>query len=174
MAYASISFLDAIYTEKTHNIIFPLKTKPLNNSDGIYKIYVWRNRNKGSQAVFGRNRGGGKRKHAAIDLYTNKMEPIYAICDGSVIDVKDFYNKTHQISIKHNTRYGRYFIIRYGEVDPATVKVKIGDKVIQNQLIGYTGLLLEENGTHTQVISGKIIYMLHFEYFTDGNDTKRY
>ncbi|HHR6079224.1 TPA: glycoside hydrolase family protein [Providencia alcalifaciens] len=165
-------FLDAIHTEKTHNIIFPLKTKPLNNPDGIYKAYNWRDRNKGSQAVFGRNRNSGGRKHAAIDLYTERMAPVNAICDGEVFMVWPFYFETNEISVKHHTRDGRKFIIRYGEVDPATIQVKIGDKVKQGQLLGHTGLLINDKGKHPEVVKGKTIYMLHFEYFTDSDDIK--
>ncbi|MEK2485283.1 peptidoglycan DD-metalloendopeptidase family protein [Providencia stuartii] len=166
-------FLDAINTEKTHNIIFPLRTKPLNNPDGDFKAYNWRDRNKGNQTVFGRNRNGGRRKHAAIDLYTKAEEPIVAICEGKVIGITSFYKKTDQITIQHKTKDGREFIIRYGEVSPKKnlILVKKGDVVKQGQVIGHTGLLREKNDDPSMIINKTIIYMLHFEYYTDSSDT---
>ncbi|WP_369310166.1 peptidoglycan DD-metalloendopeptidase family protein [Providencia rettgeri] len=163
-------FLDAINTEKTHNIIFPLQTKPLNDIDGVYKYYYWRNRNKGNQTVFGTNRPNN-RKHAAIDLYTAPNAPVQAICDGKVFEVRSFYCETHQISVQHHTKDGRCFIIRYGEVNPESIEVKVGDNVNQGDILGYTGYLIK-NGKHLEVVKGKTIYMLHFEYFTDGENIK--
>ncbi|EOD6327545.1 peptidoglycan DD-metalloendopeptidase family protein [Providencia stuartii] len=170
-------FLDAINTEKTHNIIFPLRTKPLNNPDGDFKAYNWRDRNKGNQTVFGRNRNGGRRKHAAIDLYTYPYQPIYAISDGVIFDISNFYSYTDQISIKHKTVDGREFIARYGEVDSNTVDVKVGQKVKQGQFLAKTGKLLTVNKKTKKLepemlIDGVVVFMLHFEYYTDGSNTK--
>ncbi|TEA26301.1 M23 family metallopeptidase [Candidatus Schmidhempelia bombi] len=176
------------FNENSPEIIFPLKTKPINNFDMRFgKNFNWTKNN--NQTMFGWNRSGGKRKHAGRDLYTEPETEIVAICDGVVLDVSPFYCKTHQITIKHKTNSGRQFIIRYGEVDKKSIKVEVGDVLKQGTVLAKTGLLLEElepgeKSNYTQiikvngieqkfkpvlVINGKIIYMLHLEYYSGAN-----
>ncbi|WP_245596269.1 hypothetical protein [Helicobacter rodentium] len=61
--------------ENLKEIIFPLKVKPLNDK-GL--PYDWSIKNptdiKATQTIYGRNRQGGKRKHAGRDLYTDFFE----------------------------------------------------------------------------------------------------
>lgn len=113
-------------------------------------------------------RSGGTRKHAARDLYTEPYTEIVAISDGVILQVAPFYSQTDQITIKHETWSGRQFIIRYGEVDhDSAKKLKVGDFVKQGTVIAKTGKLLKD-GKPELVINGKVIYMLHLEYYS-GN-----
>lgn len=170
-------FLDSINTEKNYSVTFPLHVKPENNPDKKWNIRNWQDRKLGNMTVFGRNRSGGDRKHAAVDLYTNPYEPIYAISDGVVFDISSFYSHTDQISIQHKTTDGREFIVRYGEVDSSTVDVKVGQKVKQGQFLAKTGKLLKENKKTKKLepemfMDGVVVFMLHFEYYTNGANTK--
>ncbi|WP_257638034.1 M23 family metallopeptidase [Campylobacter concisus] len=161
-------------------IVFPLKIKPLNDRDMEYDWTLMLGDKGESQAIFGRNRNNGKRQHAARDLYTDmpfkknvdiktfKSDvEIVSIADGEVIKTGNFYCKTDHITIQYDTVEFGSFIIRYGEVDPSRVKVKAGDMVRKGQVIGYSGLMID-NGDHPNIVDKKIVTMLHFEYFTNG------
>jgi murein DD-endopeptidase MepM/ murein hydrolase activator NlpD len=156
-------------------IIFPLKVKPINNFDMQFgKRFNWTKND--NQTMFGSNRSGGKRKHAGRDLYTEPYTEIVAVCDGVVLDIRNFYCQTHQITVKHHTNSGREFIIRYGEVDKSSItNIKVGDFVKQGTVLAKTGQLLNDNGTPVMVLSGKIIFMLHLEYYSgkSGFDLKK-
>lgn len=145
-----------------NEIIFPLKVKPLNDKGLSYDWTIKNPTDKNAtQAVYGWNRNGGKRKYAARDLYTNPLIEVIAIADGKVLEQKEFYEGTYQVTVLHETsKYGK-FIIRYGELDKNSILVKSGDIIKQGQVLGKTGKM---NGIKN--------YMLHFEYFTDGNDIK--
>ncbi|TEA26325.1 M23 family metallopeptidase [Candidatus Schmidhempelia bombi str. Bimp] len=182
------------FNENSPEIIFPLKVKPINNYDKQFgKNFNWTKNN--NQTMFGWRRSGG-RKHAARDLYTEPETEIVAISDGIVLEISNFYSQTYQITIKHETKSGQQFIIRYGEVDKESVKVEVGDVVKQGTIIAKTGLLLKElkkgeKSSHIVeikispkitkryrpelIIDGKIIYMLHLEYYsgTTGLDLKK-
>ncbi|TQR51993.1 hypothetical protein DMC01_12610 [Campylobacter troglodytis] len=160
--------------------MFPLKVKPLNDK-GL--PYDWSIKNltdkNASQTIYGRNRQNG-RKHAGRDLYTDFFErnikspqsniEIVAIANGIVLSVGGFYYDTYQITILHETsKYGK-FIIRYGELDAKRLLVKVGNSIKQGQIIGYAGLLLK-NKAHPNIVPNKQVIILHFEYFTNGNDT---
>ena len=148
-------------------IIFPLKSKPINNFDQRFGAnYNWTKNN--NQTGFGTVRSKGIRKHAARDLYTKPYTEIVAICDGTVLRVAEFYCKTNQITVKHKTKSGRQFIIRYGEVDPESIKVKEGEFVKQGTVLAKTGFLQEKYTKKPKVVkNGTIIYMLHFEYYSN-------
>ena len=148
-------------------IIFPLKSKPINNFDQRFGAnYNWTKNN--NQTGFGTVRDKGIRKHAARDLYTKPYTEIVAICDGTVLRVAEFYCKTNQITVKHKTKSGRQFIIRYGEVDPESIKVKEGEFVKQGTVLAKTGFLQEKYTKKPKVVkNGTIIYMLHFEYYSN-------
>lgn len=148
-------------------IIFPLKSKPINNFDQRFGAnYNWTKNN--NQTGFGTVRSKGIRKHAARDLYTKPYTEIVAICDGTVLQTSEFYSKTNQITVKHKTKSGRQFIIRYGEVDPKSIKVKQGDFVKQGTVLAKTGFLHNKETKKPEVVkNGTIIYMLHFEYYSN-------
>nr|WP_237399229.1 M23 family metallopeptidase [Gilliamella sp. Pas-s27] len=124
--------------------------------------------------MFGANRSGGKRKHAGRDLYTEPYTEIVAVCDGVVLQISGFYSETDQITIRHKTSSGRQFIIRYGEVDHDSIKVKVGDVVKQGTVLAKTGKLIKA-GKPEVVKNGKVIYMLHLEYYSGkgGLDLKK-
>ncbi len=143
-------------------IIFPLLVKPENDKENKWgKDYYWAANQGDNQAAFNSNRGGGKRKHAGRDLYTLPETQIVAICKGEVLEVKSFYAQTDQVTILHETNDGRKFIIRYGELAPDSITVKVGDEVRQKQPLGVTGKLVG-----ITVIRGENVYMIHFEHFT--------
>lgn len=163
------------------SIIFPFKVKPINDIGGELSNYYWGaklNDTNASMAIFGRNRSGN-RKHAGRDLYSNckpvsKAESgfeVVAIAPGKVIASQGFYLQTNQVSIWHKTDDGREFVIRYGELDPKSITLKVGDPVKQGQILGKTGVMKNKNGPAAIPIAGKRAHnvsMLHFEYFT-GN-----
>ena len=166
-----------------NEIVFPLKIKPLNDKGMKYDWTLMLGDTGESQAIFNWDRLGG-RKHAARDLYTNRIAKtnanelaftsnveIVSIADGEVIQTGPFYYKTNHITIQYDTVEFGSFIIRYGEVDPSRVKVKVGDKVRKGQIIGYAGFMIN-NGKHPYIVNKKIVTMLHFEYFTNGANTK--
>lgn len=158
--------------KKDKLIIFPLLVKPENDDMKKWgKARNWATQPGNNMATYNAGRSGTTRKHAGRDLYTNPLETVVAIADGEVLEVRDFYCETHQVSIRHTLKDGRDFIIRYGELDPKSIKVKKGDKVVQKQELGKTGKLLKYiKKTHEYVplmkLNGETIYMLHFEYFT--------
>ncbi len=172
-----VAFVEHLQSSVSGQIIFPLKVKPKNDKEGVWKNYYWAASLKdsnASQAIFGRNRSGGARKHAARDLYTEPLTEIVAICDGEVKSISTYYYGTWQITIKHETNDGRKFFIRYGEVDPKSIVVKVGDKVKQGNTIAKTGLMINpKTNQHPSIISGQTVYMIHFEYYTgsDGLET---
>ena len=157
----SVVKLEVEYEER-NEIVFPLKVKPLNDKGLPYDWTIKNPTDKNAtQTIYGRSRSGGTRKHAARDLYTNPLTEVIAIADGKVLEQKEFYEGTYQVTILHETtKYGK-FIIRYGELDKNSIFVKSGDIIKQGQVLGKTGKM---NGIKN--------YMLHFEYFTDGNDIK--
>ncbi|WP_187424565.1 M23 family metallopeptidase, partial [Campylobacter concisus] len=155
--------------EEDNEIIFPLKVKPLNDKDGIHSRYYWASAPGAHQASFGSGRSGGKRRHAGRDLYTLANAEIVAIADGVVLNTSFFYCKTNQVTVMHYFK-GRKIIIRYGEL--VNIPVKAGDRVKKGQFLGQTGKLLNDRNQHINVVSGYTIYMIHFEYYTDGNNTK--
>ncbi|WP_204306595.1 hypothetical protein, partial [Klebsiella pneumoniae] len=90
---------------------------PKNDINGVWKNYYWAaslSDSNASQAIFGRNRSGGSRKHAARDLYTDPSTEIVAVCDGTVKSITAYYMGTSQITIEHKTNDNRRFFARYG------------------------------------------------------------
>ncbi|EJX0634469.1 peptidoglycan DD-metalloendopeptidase family protein, partial [Salmonella enterica] len=164
-----VIFLDAIKLERDKEVIFPLTVKPENDPGHIWSYYDWRNLHQSNMAAYGTNRNSGARKHAARDLYTKPYENVVAICDGIVLDSRGFYCRTNQVTIKHQTKDGRSFLVRYGELAPNSIQVRINDNVKQGQLIGKTGKLLKKNGSPEVVRNGRIVFMLHFELYSGKN-----
>ncbi|WP_145579715.1 glycoside hydrolase family protein [Yersinia vastinensis] len=170
-----VVFLSSLNQKKSKSIIFPLKVKPKNDINGVWKNYYWAaaltDRNA-SQAIFGRNRSNGTRKHAARDLYTEPLIEVVAICNGQVKSISHYYYGTWQITMEHETDDGRRFFVRYGEVDYNSILVRVGDNVRQGATLAKTGLMINPNtGQHPNIISGQTVYMLHFEYYSGGDTT---
>ncbi|CAH0266509.1 M23 family metallopeptidase [Chryseobacterium sp. Bi04] len=137
---------------KNKYIIFPLRAKPRNDVNGANKKDYWAENNN-NQTNFGYSRG--TRKHAARDLETESNETVVAIAEGVVLEAQAFYRGTHQVTVHHKVPDGREFIVRYGELDPNSLKVSKGDEVIKNQELGKTGKM-----------TGISRYMVHFELYT--------
>ena len=154
-------------------IIFPVKVRPLNDEGSVYGTaacnYTW-SKPLGSpgsqQARFGANRGGGSRKHAARDLYLHRYTDIIAIAPGVVMKCEPFYCQTNQISIHHTTIDGRQFIALYGEVDPDSINVRVGDHVAQGDVLGKSGVLMKPGGIPLHVVGNQNVSMLHFEAYS--------
>ncbi|WP_231889184.1 glycoside hydrolase family protein [Mangrovibacter phragmitis] len=170
-----VVFLDAISQTKKKEIIFPFKVKPKNDIEGVWKQYYWAaslSDSNASQAIFGRNRSGGSRKHAARDLYSEPLTEIVAISQGIVRSISTYYMGTWQITVEHTTADGRHFYIRYGEVDHSSIVVSNGEQVQQGAVLAKTGLMINSaTGQPPGIIPGQTVYMLHFEYYPGNNDT---
>lgn len=156
--------------------IFPLKMEPVNSrNNSKYSLYAWdKEETEGLvQTMFGSNRSGG-RKHGGIDLYTGESTSgeVVAIADGEVLDTDLFYNQTNHITIYHEIN-GKPYIVRYGELVPASITFKKGDMVTQGEKLGETGVLIKDSGSIMELdfYAEKIgsfssqMRMLHFEVF---------
>ena len=149
-------------------IIFPLLVKPNNDIEKLHCKYYWGAPQKSNQAAFNSNRSNGKRKHAGRDLYTDPFTTIVAICDGVVLEItNNFVDGTGAITILHEVKDGRRFIVRYGEVENSHILVKKGQSVEQGQELAKTGWL---RTLYKKVVPGYDIYMLHFELYTGKID----
>ncbi|HGS6999974.1 TPA: hypothetical protein ACMEWZ_005997, partial [Klebsiella pneumoniae] len=99
-----VIFLSALSQVQKKNIIFPLKVKPKNDVEGVWKRYYWAaalTDANASQAIFGRDRSGGARKHAARDLYTDPSTEIVAVSNGVVKNISHYYYGTWQVTVEH-------------------------------------------------------------------------
>ena len=146
-----LSFIDKKKTVKLQHggLLFPFHTMPQNHPDSYknikYKYYDYTFHEKNA-ATFGYRRNPGMRLHAARDLYYNAGEPIFAITDGVVKRIADFYYDTWVIEIEHEYNYikGYKLMVRYGEVKKETsILVKVGDTVERGQKIAEIGLLYD-------------------------------
>lgn len=86
---------------------------------------------------FKAGRRGGKRHHAACDLYRYKNEPILSLAPGVVVrDRYYFYQGTYALEIMHSGG----FIARYGEINGRAAQgIEKGTEVTMSQRIGYMG-----------------------------------
>lgn len=102
---------------------------------------------------FEANRSGGRRKHAACDLYRFINEPAVAIASGTVIsNLYYFYQGTYAVEIEHPGGY----IARYGEITGRRATgIRPGLEVTKGQRVGFIG----------RVNSGCCRPMLHFELY---------
>ncbi len=190
-------FSSKLYAEDcVRPIIFPLLSKPVNDSGQQYDNYNWRSPHGLNQAgyksyrirVNSRKNIIKKSFHASRDLYTDVYNDngkydflksknyVVSVSPGKVLEVEYFYAGTYKVTISHTTCDGRKFLVRYGEMDPKTIKVKAGDNIKQGQVIGRPGFLSKKdkynNTVPLTVIADKVVFMLHFEYFTHPYLTK--
>lgn len=99
---------------------------------------------------FGANRSGGRRKHAAVDLYAPVGSPVCAVEDGTVVEAGAFYLGTWAVVVRHAG-----FVARYGEVQPRLAPgITAGASVKAGDVLGYVGRM-----------NGLNISMLHFEMY---------
>lgn len=103
---------------------------------------------------FKAGRGGGKRLHAACDLYRVHGEQAVSLTEGKVVrGLYSFYQGTYALEVQ----YPGGFIARYGELTGKVVKnASTGAKVTRGQTLGYIGT----------VNSGCCAPMLHFEIYS--------
>lgn len=177
-------------------VIFPLLSKPINDTGQEYDNYDWRSKLGENQAVYKsyRIRQSSAKNitkksfHAARDLYTDvyngkgnynllkSRNYVRAVSDGKVLEVEYFYAGTYKVTVLHNTCDGRSFVIRYGELDPESIKVSVGQDILQGQILGRPGFLSKkdkkQNRVPINVILDKVVFMLHFEYFSKGEVTE--
>ncbi|MGY3793352.1 M23 family metallopeptidase [Aquimarina sp. 433] len=163
---------------KTPELLFPFRSIPQNYPGNYktkrYKDYDYTMHEKNA-ATFGFPRGSN-RIHAARDLYSKVNEHIYAIGDGVVKASENFYMNTDVIVIEHDYEYvkGYNMVVRYGEVDKNTIKVKVGDRVKRGQKIAEVGQLIRSDGTNFQQPSGENRGMLHIEFYTGEEKEKTF
>ena len=97
---------------------------------------------------------GGVLKHAACDLIAPPGTPVLAVADGFVRDAPyAFYPKegpliTYAFSIQHTG-----FVARYCEIDKK-VDVKVGDYVLEGQVIAYIGDQPGHDMLHLEIYDG--------------------
>ena len=174
-------------------VIFPLISKPVNDMGQEYDNYDWRLQHGINQAVYKSYRIREyssenitkKAFHAARDLYTDVYNDkgsynllksknyVVAVSEGKVLEVGYFYAGTYKVTVQHTTCDGKSFIVRYGELDPKSIKIKVGENVKQGQVLGRPGFLSKmdknKNVIPLEVILDKVVFMIHFEYFTNGS-----
>ena len=158
---------------KTPYLIFPLKNKPLNYESTDFENYDFTEDQGDTMATYNANRSGS-RKHAARDLYTEALTEVVAMTKGRVLRVAYFYSGTYQVTIEHFYQHkeGYNLVLRYGEMDKDTIKVKVGDIVEQGDILGKTGKLMKSASVPRLSLKNKItnksqvIYMLHLEAYT--------
>ena len=107
---------------------------------------------KTGMRAFGANRSGGKRKHAAVDLYAPKGTAIRAIGDGKVIRDYPFYLGTRALEVDHGD-----LLVRYGEISHVGPGINPGAVVKRGQTIGFVGEMVFK--------SGNKMSMLHIELY---------
>ncbi|WP_452219925.1 M23 family metallopeptidase, partial [Lacinutrix salivirga] len=163
---------------ETPGLLFPFKVIPQNYPGNYktkqYKDYDYTVHEKNA-ATFGYTRGTN-RIHAARDLYTDVNESIYAIADGIVKASENFYMDTDVLVIEHYYEHvkGNNIVVRYGEIDKNTIKVKVGDKVTRGQKIAEVGQLIRGNGENFQQPIGENRGMLHIEFYTGEEQEKSF
>lgn len=109
---------------------------------------------KSGARKFAAAREGGKRLHAACDLYRSTGDGALAVNSGTVIrDRYYFYQGTYAIEVKHSNGQ----IVRYGEITGKSAPgVSLNKPVKAGQTVGYVG----------KVNSGCCQPMLHFEMYS--------
>lgn len=102
---------------------------------------------------FRASRSGGRRLHAACDLYRTRNENIVAVAPGTVLRKYAFYQGTAVMEVRH----AGGFIVLYGEITFKNAPgASPGSTVKAGQLVGYMG----------KVNSNCCEPMLHFELYS--------
>lgn len=95
--------------------------------------------------------GGGRDHHTGIDVSAPRGTPVVATADGSVVFADYHAGYGNLIVLDHG--YG--LSTRYGHL--STIRVKAGQRVVRNELIGRVGNTGRSTGPH-----------LHFEVLRNG------
>lgn len=111
------------------------------------------------------NRFGARRRfdvHTGVDLFAPEGEIIYAIEDGTVVDVCTFTGASIGMPWWNETMCacvaGKSGVINYGEITSAVFK---GQEVKEGDIIGYVKQVLIKD-------KGKPMSMLHIELYEHG------
>lgn len=94
---------------------------------------------------YGRRRvfnGQPKRPHSGMDIAAARGVPVASPADGTVIESGDFFFSGNIVYIHH----GQGLITLFAHLDE--IKVKVGDKVEQGQIIGTVGATGRVTGPH--------------------------
>ena len=99
--------------------------------------------------------GSGTRFHKAVDLGASKGTPIYAAAAGKVITAKYSSSYGNYVIILHSNGYSTLY------AHASKLKVSVGDKVKQGDVIALVGTTGESTGNH-----------LHFEIIQPDGRTR--
>lgn len=80
--------------------------------------------------------------HGGIDIAAPSGTPIYAPADGVIVEAQDFFFSGNCVYIEH----GQGVTSFYAHMDE--IDVKVGDKVVQGQVIGKVGNTGRSTGPH--------------------------
>ena len=106
--------------------------------------------------------------------YIPSSADVVAVADGEVIYIKDTVNKTLNLNVKANwqhpdalgnnikIKHPNGMITRYCHLSYHSIKVKVGDKVKQGQIIAKMGCTGLSSGAH-----------VHFEVWGNSSSTSR-
>lgn len=104
--------------------------------------------------TYGKTRNGGKKPHGGVDFEAVPGTPVFSMYAGTVTKVVDSYVNTQKDGTYGNEIYvesefkGVTITIQYAHLQAGTpvagnpftgTTIKVGDYVLQGQLIGYTG-----------------------------------
>lgn len=84
--------------------------------------------------------------HVGIDLSTGTESPLYSVLDGQVIDKGYNSVRGYYVIVKGDNNLA--FLYQHMV---ATATVEIGERVLQNQLVGYEGSTGSSSGSHVHM-----------------------
>jgi murein DD-endopeptidase MepM/ murein hydrolase activator NlpD len=126
--------------------LFPMPYIPMGNHPGSFGI----NRHQ--------------HVHTGVDLYAPYGCPVRAMEAGKIIAIEWFTGPSVNMPWWNDTRAvyveGETGVFNYGEIQEFT-NLKVGDNVIQGQLLGYVLIVLKK-------IKGRPMSMLHLELYDHG------
>lgn len=108
--------------------------------------------------------------HTGIDLYTNNLEPVFAVEDGIVVGSGPFTGKLTNSTWWNDTDYllveGITGVVCYGEISIAK-NVGVGTIISACNHIGYVVRVLKDGKERPDIV-GHSTSMLHLELYPHG------